>query len=68
MQVVGTYACCIDHDQELSFDLIIVIGCVEVDAGLMRQEYSVLALNHSGSDQKENHADERGGCTAIATS
>ena len=68
MQVAGTYACGIDHDQELSFDLVVVVGSVEVDASLVRQEYSVLTLNHRGGDQKEDHADKRGACTAIATS
>ena len=63
-----TYTCSIDHDQELSLDLIVIVGSVEVDASLVRQEYSVLALNHRGSDQKEDHADKRGACTASATS
>ena len=68
LQSEVTYTCSIDHDQELSFDLVVVVGSVEVDASLVRQEYSVLAFNHRGGDQKEDHADKRGACTAIATS
>ena len=63
-----TYTSGVDHGQELGLNLVLEVVRVEVDARLVRQEDGVLALDHRGRDQKENHADQRGACAAIATS
>ena len=60
-----TYDGCEDHRHEFIVDLLLGHS-VEVQAGLVGEEYSVLALDHRGSDAEEDDSDQRGEPAAIA--
>ena len=60
-----TYDRCEDHSHEFIVDLLFSHS-VEVQAGLVGEENSVLTLDHCGSNAKEDDSDQRGEPAAIA--
>ena len=60
-----TYDGSVDHSHEFIVDLLRGHS-VEVQAGLVGEENSILALDHRGSDAKEDDSNERGEPAAIA--
>ena len=60
-----TYDGSVDHSHEFIVDLLLG-HIVEVHAGLVGEENSILALDHRGSDAKEDDSNQRGEPAAIA--
>ena len=51
-----TYNSGVDHRHELGLDLILS-DCIEVHTSLVREENSVLPLDHRSSDSEEDYTD-----------